>query len=330
MSRLSGPRIRQPERSKVVGDPRLLLSRAGLTALALSFAGVSASGLEVSLASQTGVYITGLLLGGTLLWVSRDRHLAVGSVRSAWTLTAGIVLLAATLALPSVGFLVALVLLGIGLGLADLRTLEGLGLGEHLQTRGQGALAVVVRGGVVLAVPVFVDPGEFTSSIQYLLAPVGVSGSGLAVLGEDGITMAIGGLFVALLTIHLALGLLRGRGRSWRLEAAETLILVAFFVWVPPITATGLYVGWWYGLRQTVRPGRGDLDGRGSRGIRSVLQSTLWLLAIGLVLAPLLLVLAGPASLDEGHRLLGLLTSALAVLGGPWLLTVELPAPERG
>lgn len=329
MPRLSGPRIRHPERAGVDADPRLLLSRVGLAALGLSFAVVGASGLEVSMASQTGVYIAGVLLGGTLLWRSRDRDTIVGSRQSVWMLAGGAVLLVAMVAQPAIGLLVALVLLGIGLGLADLRTLDGLGLGEHIHTRGQRALAVAVRGGVVLAVPMFVDPGDLTSSIQYLLGPAGVAGSELAVLGESGIAMAVGGLFVALLTIHLGLGLLRGGGRSWRLEGAEMLTLVAFFVWVPPVAATGLYVGWWYGLRQTVRPAHGDQFAQGTRRAGSTGGSTPWLLGIGLVLAVLVLVLLRPASLGEAHRLLGLSTAALAVVGGPWLIAVELPAGEH-
>ena len=53
--------------------------------------------------------------------------------------------------------------------------------------------------------------------------------------------------------MHIGLGYVRGGGRSWLVDAGESLLLAGYFAAVPVLVAVGLYFPLWYSARQVAR-----------------------------------------------------------------------------
>jgi Brp/Blh family beta-carotene 15,15'-monooxygenase len=79
--------------------------------------------------------------------------------------------------------------------------------------------------------------------------------AGPAANSPEALTTALGAVYGLGVAAHLGGGLATGGGitRSWLLDAFETLLLVAYFVFVPVVIAIGLYFPLWYSLRQSAR-----------------------------------------------------------------------------
>jgi Brp/Blh family beta-carotene 15,15'-monooxygenase len=174
-------------------------------------------------------------------------------------LAAYVGLLGASLALffvaPVVGLAVGLtvtVLKGGHGGLHVLKTVAGT---DHLQSRRQRALAVFVRGGAVIAVPFVTHNGMFYMVAAYMVNVFeeGALASVDSLFGPQ-VQLLVGVTYGVAVLAHLGLGRWRAADPSnWRVDAFETLLLVAFFAAVPPIIAIGLYFPLWYATRQTSR-----------------------------------------------------------------------------
>lgn len=159
--------------------------------------------------------------------------------------------LAAFLLAPLVGFGVALTVTVLKSGHGGLAVLEETGGDDHLRTRPQRALAVAARGGAVMAVPLVAHPDQFWTIGAALLGLFG--GGDLAWLLAPATRAGLAATYSAALLAHISLGYARGGGPAWRGEAAEALLLVAFFAVVPPLLAVGLYFPVWYAGRQVAR-----------------------------------------------------------------------------
>lgn len=241
------------------GHPSLPLSRAAVIALILGFGVASVVGVSVPLRGQMVVYLVGMVglnlpHGGyehfenlrrrrpTFRWRYVAAYLAVIGA------FVGLLLVA-----PVAGLGLAVAVAMAKGGIAGLRVLDATSGSDHLRTRPQRALAAAVRGGAVMLVPMvfwpgtfhafstlmvgLVDPGGFAPYAGYFHAarPVIAAGYGLA------------------LTTHVALGYVRGGGRSWLVDAGESVLLAAYFAAVPVLVAVGLYFPFWYSARQVAR-----------------------------------------------------------------------------
>jgi Brp/Blh family beta-carotene 15,15'-monooxygenase len=147
----------------------------------------------------------------------------------------------------------------------------------------------------------------------------------------------------ALATVaHLGVGFLRAEEwRPWLADAAETLLLIGYFVAVPVVIAVGLYFPLWYSARQVARTVAVDAEPpEASGGLLAVLEADdprlaalgAWglLVAGAVVIASLAagLWLLSPMPLGGGSLLIGLvafwsvLVSIIAlphVVVGSWL-----------
>jgi len=156
---------------------------------------------------------------------------------------------------PVVGLALALSITALKAGHGGLAVLDAVVGTEHLRSRAQRALAVAVRGGAVLIPAYVVDPGLYAMYAGYMVNVFepGALQPFLWLFAEPTVSL-VGGVYAGAVGAHLSLGGLRGRfGRSWRVDAGETLLLVSFFLAVPPALAIGVYFPCWYAARGTAR-----------------------------------------------------------------------------
>ena len=159
---------------------------------------------------------------------------------------------------PAASFALFVALTWFHWGQGDLYVLVTLPERTHLRSRAQRVLGLAVRGGLPMIVPLLSFPEtyrEITRSVTGLFDP-----SAITVLDPVftvSVRLALGGGLAALSIGALVIGYRRaegvGRKRVWRLDAAETLFLWAFFLTVPPVLAVGLYFCLWHSLRHVVR-----------------------------------------------------------------------------
>ncbi|QLG49306.1 Brp/Blh family beta-carotene 15,15'-dioxygenase [Natrinema halophilum] len=128
---------------------------------------------------------------------------------------------------------------------------------DYLETRADRLLALIVRGGIPMLVPLIAFPERYASVAETLVGTF-APGSAARVVRVVSPTLrtalAIGvGTGIAL---ALLVGLIRAgrddRG-AWLVDLTETLGLVAYFAVVPPVLAIGLYFCFWHSLRHVLR-----------------------------------------------------------------------------
>lgn len=118
------------------------------------------------------------------------------------------------------------------------------------------ALTVCVRGGMPMLVPLLAFPEVYR----------GVAGSLLGLFQDDVARLAwvfspafrgvvgVGFFLVVLVTLYWRYRVSVHHDRpAWRLEAAETSLLAAYFAAVPPVLALGLYFCLWHSPRHVAR-----------------------------------------------------------------------------
>jgi Brp/Blh family beta-carotene 15,15'-monooxygenase len=239
--------------------PSLALSRAALVVLLVGFGGLTLTGVDVPLRAQMVVYLVGMVAlnlphGGYEHFENLRRRrpnfrwhyvavylLAIGAF-------VGLFLLA-----PVAGLVLALGVAMAKGGIGGLHVLEATTGTDHLRSRPQRALAIGVRGGAVMLVPIVFHPTTFhafSSLMVGLVEPGGLA----AYSGQFDLTRrAVAGGYGLALVAHVGLGYLRGGGRSWLVDAGESILLAAYFAVVPVLVAVGLYFPFWYSARQVAR-----------------------------------------------------------------------------
>ncbi|GGJ02381.1 beta-carotene 15,15'-dioxygenase [Halobellus salinus] len=136
-------------------------------------------------------------------------------------------------------------------GQGDLYALEAFG-GSHLGGRPHRVATILVRGGLPMLVPLLRFPERYRDVINAWVALFG-GGVDAAWVTAPGPRLALGVGFAALTLGTLLAGWRRGGGREWRRDAAETGLLWAFFLLVPPVFAVGVYFCVWHSLRHIAR-----------------------------------------------------------------------------
>ena len=139
-------------------------------------------------------------------------------------------------------------------GHGGLKVMDALCGTDHLATRFQRALAVVVRGGAIMLVPLLAWPGVYISFSTYMAQIFGAQPPLPLATQLPEIQTAVGTLYGLALVAHLGAGLYTGGlTAAWLTDLAETTLLVTYFTVVPMMLAVGLYFPLWYSLRQTAR-----------------------------------------------------------------------------
>lgn len=306
-------------------------SRAVFLALTVGFAVGALAGVSVPMGAQAAVYVG--LMGTVSLLHGGFEHVANlrgrGDAVQVRYLAAYVVLVAAALGLylvaPVLGLAVAIAVTvckgGYG-GLSVLRATTDADL-AHLHTRRGRAAGALVRGGAVMVVPALASPGVFSAVAAEMVAvfdPAAVDRVALAF--DPAVRRVVAGWYAGLVVGYLAYAALRTGGEAWRLEAAETALLVAYFAVVPPVVAVGVYFPCWYAARQVARltaaGGDPTLAGVARRVVRGGLLPWLGALAVLAGLA----VWRPPTGPTAWVALYSVFVAAIAVphvLVGSWL-----------
>ncbi|WP_129113295.1 Brp/Blh family beta-carotene 15,15'-dioxygenase [Halegenticoccus tardaugens] len=174
---------------------------------------------------------------------------------------------------PTAAFASFVLLAWVHWGQGDLYSLLAFVGADHLRTRTQRGLTVLVRGGLPMLVPLLAFPAQYrfvASSLVGLFDPAAAVHLGW--LFAPATRLALGAAFAAVTAVSVAVGYRRrdADGRAgWTVDAVETGLLWAYFLVVPPILAVGWYFCVWHSLRHVVRlvsltPPAADSDADGA------------------------------------------------------------------
>jgi Brp/Blh family beta-carotene 15,15'-monooxygenase len=250
--------IRQWHR-RAEAHPSLVLSRAALLVLAVGFGLAGLAGVELPLEAQMVVYLVGMVAlnlphGGYEHFENLRRRRPtfrwryVAAYLAAIAGFVGLFLLA-----PVAGLALALCVAMAKGGIGGLHVMDATTGTDHLRTRVQRALAVAVRGGAVMLVPIVCWPETFHAFSALMVGLVDPGGLASYAKHFELTRPLIAGGYGLALVAHVGLGYRRGGGRSWIVDAGESLLLVAYFAFVPVLVAVGLYFPFWYSARQVAR-----------------------------------------------------------------------------
>ena len=249
---------RRPEGS--AADFAVTGSRVALLALTVAFLGAALVNLRLSMRVQALVYLVGMVglnlpHGGYEHFANLRRRATEFRLRYVGgylLMVGGFVGLFAVA--PVAGLALSLGVACAKGGGGDLHVMRATTGTDHLRTRTQRLLAAAVHGGAVMAVPIVAFPETFHTFSGIMVGLFEPGALGAAGLNFDVTRLAVGVGYGALLVGHLGLGFLRRTGSgSFRADAAETLLLVAYFAVVPVVVAVGLYFPLWYSARQVAR-----------------------------------------------------------------------------
>jgi Brp/Blh family beta-carotene 15,15'-monooxygenase len=220
-------------------------------------------------------------------------------------------------------------------GQGDVYALLALLDAEHLPTRVERVLALVVRGGLPMLAPLAFHPAAYRRVVVAFVALFDGPTTALApFFTPTARLVAGGGLFAATLLV-LAVGAWRVRRgaatRPWIADAGELVLLWVFFALLPPVLAVGLYFTLWHALRHIARLLVVDPDAQGAltsgdagaalrRFARDAapLTAVSLLLFVGLAFA----VPASPTGLADSDALLALYLVGIAALTLPHVIVV--------
>jgi Brp/Blh family beta-carotene 15,15'-monooxygenase len=139
-------------------------------------------------------------------------------------------------------------------GHGGLKVMDVFGGTGHLRAAWQRALAVVVRGGAIMLVPLLAWPGVYIQFSTYMVRIFGDTGTLPLTAHLSSVQLLVAIVYGSAVALHLGAGLYRSGGSAaWRTDCAETVLLIAYFAFVPMMLAVGLYFPFWYTLRQTAR-----------------------------------------------------------------------------
>jgi Brp/Blh family beta-carotene 15,15'-monooxygenase len=258
MSTTFGLGRRRPEGS--AADLAVTASRVALLALTVAFLGAALADLRLSMRVQALVYLVGMVglnlpHGGYEHFANLRRRATEFRLRYVGgylAMVAGFVGLFAVA--PVAGLALALAVACAKGGGGDLHVMRVTTGTDHLRTRAQRLLAATVRGGAVMTVPIVAFPETFHTFSGIMVGLFQPGALGAAGLDFGATRLAVAGGYGTLLVAHLGLGFRRRTGSgSFRADAAETLLLVAYFAVVPVVVAVGLYFPLWYSTRQVAR-----------------------------------------------------------------------------
>ena len=165
--------------------------------------------------------------------------------------------LAAWFALPAAAFAFFIALTWFHWGQGDLHALLVLLRAGHLRTRPQRALAVFVRGGLPMLVPLLAFPDVYAEVAGLLISRI--DAEALSEIGwafRADVRLGVGVAYGAAVVVHLVVGFRTSNqdGRpAWWTDVGETLGLAAFFGLVHPVLAVGLYFCLWHATRHIAR-----------------------------------------------------------------------------
>ncbi len=168
--------------------------------------------------------------------------------------------LALWLAAAELAFLLFIVLTWVHWGQGDVHSLNAFTGATHLRTRASRILALVVRGGLPMLVPLLFFPDVYTDVAGWVINTIEPDGS-IAWITDATFRSTIGFGFLALSAYYFLTSFPRermspagpGARVSWNRDLTEFLVLALFFATVHPLLAIGLYFCLWHSARHILR-----------------------------------------------------------------------------
>jgi len=326
---------------------RPLVFRPGWVALAVAVVPFVA-GVQLPLGLQYAPLVASVLLFG--LPHGAVDHLAVARTRGRrpdlWAIARVVTLYAVVggayavgwFLAPAAAFALFIAVTWFHWGQGDLYALVVLADADYLRSGAQRVGTVVVRGGLPMLVPLLAFPDWYRRVAETLVgrfAPDAVAALSPAFRPDVRLGLALG--YGAVVVATLAVGYARtSQSAAWRLDAAETLGLVAFFALVPPVLAIGVYFCLWHSLRHIARLllvddaataalGDGDAVAAVARFARDAAPLTVVSLAL---LGGLALLVPNPP--DTVPEWVGLYLVFIAVVTLPHVVVVTIMDGEQG
>ncbi|TKX76060.1 Brp-like protein [Halorubrum sp. GN11_10-6_MGM] len=193
--------------------------------------------------------------------VSLRRSIAVVSVAYA---ILGAAVVAAFFLAPVAAFVGFIALTWLHWGQGDVATLAIAGV-DHLPTSAERWLALVVRGGLPMGVPLLAHPEEYRLVAEWIvglfLVDPGAAATAVDPLFTPGVRLGVGVGMAAATLASVGLGYRRVRGGArsgrdaggWRRDVGELAVLWAWFLLAAPVFAIGVYFALWHALRHVGR-----------------------------------------------------------------------------
>ena len=256
----------------------------------------------------------------------RPFSLEIGAAVGVVYLVVGGVYALAWFLAPSLAFAFFIVLTWVHWGQGDrypLRRFVGVSDQRSMAVTAQ---TVIVRGGMPMLVPLLAHPEQYRLVATWLVGLFSSSGTALeaAFAPQARLALAVG--FGTLVVSSLAVSYVHDDREAWLVDAGETLLLLAFFVLVPPLLAIGVYFCAWHSLRHVVRylllggpPAEAIEAGRPLAAFARFGRDAAPLSALSLVVAAALYVTA-PGASTALEDLLALYLVFIAVLTLPHVL----------
>jgi Brp/Blh family beta-carotene 15,15'-monooxygenase len=254
---------------------------------------------------------------------------SIAAVSVAYAVLGGAVV-AAFFVAPVAAFVGFIALTWLHWGQGDVAALVVAGV-EHLPTSTERWLALVVRGGLPMGVPLLFHPGEYRLVAEWIvrLFVVDASAATTAVdpLFVPETRLAVGAFMIAATALSVGVGYLRVRAgasrRGWLRDAGEVTVLWAWFLLAAPVFAIGVYFALWHALphvgrlvlvdeRSASAVGDGDVRGALRRFGRDAAPLTL-----GGFLVVVAVAIAAPAGVAAPGDLLGVSLVGIAALTLP-------------
>ncbi len=233
---------------------------------------------------------------------------------------------------PGLAFIGFLLMTWLHWGQGDLHFVKHEMGGDHIRTGVSSAMAVFVRGGLPMVIPIVLYP-EVVQSLAITIAElVGKdSGSAVALLVSQPVRVALGIGFLSVATTYFVLTYRQHDvpKADWQLDLFEVILLALFFTLVPPWIAIGLYFCIWHSLRHIHRlilldPQRKQQieNGRWLTAVTGFSREAMPMTAAAIGILSIVVILQ-PISLTSLERFAGTYLALIAALTFPHFLLVS-------
>ncbi len=159
--------------------------------------------------------------------------------------------------MPALSFAVFIFITWFHWGQGDVHTLFVFSRAAHLTSLTMRRLALVVRGGLPMLVPLLAFPDVYQEVFLSITARFDAASSAAIVWPFSNTFRWIAGFgFAGITAVYFGYGLYTSRWmptRSYWEDLAEVMLLVALFVVVHPLVAIGIYFCCWHAVRHIVR-----------------------------------------------------------------------------
>lgn len=239
---------------------------------------------------------------------------------------------------PAAAFVLLISMTWFHWGQGDLYSLQAFSKAPHLGSRTLRVLAVVVRGGLPMLVPLLAFPAVYREVAASTAATFGGGAASLSWAFGPGFRTACGVAFAVLVLAYLLLALRYSAGnrKGWMADAAETLLLAAYFAVVPPVFAIGVYFCLWHATRHVARlmlldksSARALETGHLRPALAAFARDAAPLTLLAMLLLGGLYFVAPDAAADPG-ALLGLYLVLISILTLPHVVVVSFMDYRQG